>query len=736
MAANNNFWIVAALLLIPAAAFSQETPSGDQWIVTPNLNDLDGTNLPPSSTALVKSLSDAAEYVQRWRLPGDAEGWAIRRREVERAFRHEIGLDPFPPRTPLHAKITGSHDFGEYAIENLIFESRPGFPVTANLYRPKDQGQKRAAVLCPIGHELDAGKARGEIQARCIKLAKLGFVVLVYDAIGQGERLVSGNIHHEAGYALLPPGETIAGWMVWDSMRALDYLQTLPDVDPRRIGVTGNSGGGLNTLFTAALDRRVRAAVVDGYTFEFNNWLKYAGAHCTCTQLPGLFRSMEWFEIAGLISPRPLLMMQGDHDDIFPISGARRSAARTEAIYALIQHPRAVRFDEVPGQHHSYGRPYRERMYGWMALHLEGKGNGDPIPEGDVTPLSDADPRLRCDPDGSILSRAPTVLALARKQALDEINRHPMPPTEESLEQIRQWARDLAAPPESKPHLLKSEVDAKIAVPGGRLEKLFYVSEDGEYIPARLWLPSQSSGRTIVVVDSRGKAAVAESGVVEPLLAKGIAVFAPDLRGRGETLGKVGTWQNNNFRLIANQVLFGRPLAGRRAFDLIRAVDYLQLRRDTPIQDLTVAGVGGDGLSALLAAAVDDRIKNAAVADFDHSFVSLMKAMAARDRKEMVLKWNSAERLGLIQASAYSVDLGSVIPDSVAVADVPELMLSISPRRVLFCQARDNGDEAAEASRLRFRHMMQAAGARATSIRYDDGRKFDAALLLDWLREK
>ena len=92
-------------------------------------------------------------------------------------------------------------------------------------------------------------------------------------------------------------------------MRGIDYLLTLPDVDPQRLGVTGNSGGGLNTLFTAALDRRVRvAAGVGGFTFEFNNWLKYAGSHCTYTHLPGMFRGMEWFEITGLIAPRALLI--------------------------------------------------------------------------------------------------------------------------------------------------------------------------------------------------------------------------------------------------------------------------------------------------------------------------------------------------------------------------------------------------------------------------------------------
>ena len=559
--ATNKYKIAAAVLLFSNCAFSQVAPLDPRWIVTPNLNDLDGTNLPPASTALVKSLSDAAEYVTRWTPPADAAAWAKRRPEVERAFKKAIGLEVLPARTPLNPLITGTHDFGSYVMENLVFESRPNFPVTANLYRPKTPAAgKRPGIVCPIGHFPEYGKAVGEIQARSIKLAEMGFVVLAYDAIGHGERMVLGNVHHEAGYALLPLGETIAGWMVWDSMRAVDYLLTQPDVDPARIGITGNSGGGLNTLFTSAINSRISAAVVVGYTFEFNNWLKYAGSHCTCTQLPGLFRAMEWFEIAGLIAPRPLMMLQGDHDDIFPISGARRSARNTQAVYALLGHADHARFVEVPGQQHSYNRYYRERMYGFIAQHLLGQGNGEPIPEGDIQPLKETDPRLLADRDGTILPHSAKVVDFARKSTLENISKLP-----KSDEHVKQWARDLAAPPEPQLHLLKWELAQKTAVSGGTLEKMFYLSEDGEYIPSLLWLPQRAASRTIVIADSRGKQAVAESGLVEPLLAAGFAVFAPDLRGRGETLGHVGAKQTNNFRLIGNQVLFGAPLAGRRA---------------------------------------------------------------------------------------------------------------------------------------------------------------------------
>jgi cephalosporin-C deacetylase-like acetyl esterase len=127
-------------------------------------------------------------------------------------------------------------------------------------------------------------------------LAQLGFVVLVYDAIGHGERNLPGNTHHHAGYALLPLGETIAGWMVWDTMRAVDYLASRSDVDPEKIGLAGNSGGGLNTLFSSAVEPRIKAAAVAGYVFEFRTWMKYGGSHCTCVYLPALYRSMEWFE--------------------------------------------------------------------------------------------------------------------------------------------------------------------------------------------------------------------------------------------------------------------------------------------------------------------------------------------------------------------------------------------------------------------------------------------------------
>lgn len=709
------FFLALPLLAQPAL--------DDTWTVNPTGLVWQQDNIVPNAPALIKSLGDAAEYVLRWKPPADAAAWQRRRPEVERAFRNAIGLEVLPERSPLRARVMARHEVDGYILENVIFESRPGFPVTANLYRPAASAAgKRPAILCPVGHYLRDGKAAPDVQARCIGLARMGFVVLTYDAIGQGERMISGDIHHEAGFALLPLGETIAGWMVWDSMRAIDYLLTLKDVDPDRIGVTGNSGGGLNTLFTAALESRVRVAVVVGYTFEFNNWLKYAGTHCTCTHLPGMFRGMEWFEIAGLIAPRPLLMLQGDRDGIFPISGARHAGRNAEAIYALVGRPDAARFTELASQPHAYSRPYREVMYGWMAARLLGRGDGEPVPEGSVHPLDAKDPRLLCDPQGAVVPRSPTVLQLARQKALVAVGNLPARFSAERRTALARWVRDLAAPPEARPHYLAAHASRAVDAKDRRMEKISFVSEDGQPIPGLLWLPrpGASPAATVVIVDSRGKQAVAQSDLVQPLIESGNAVLAVDLRGRGETLGHMRPEWDTNFRLLANQVDFGRPLPGRRAFDLVRTVDYVSTRPELNAGNVAVVGIGDDALPALLAAAADSRIRSVAVSGYFSSFISQMRPMEPRGA-DLAHGWNNAQLTGRLKTPDYEIDLGSVIPSALLTADVPDLVALLAPRPVLFCQPRD----AASPGAARFEQVTGAAAS---------NQPLDARMLRAWIQ--
>ena len=720
-----------SILLVATPLVAQDDPG---WVVVPNTHILDDYHVAPDSPALAKSIHDAAEYVGRFQLPADAEGWWRRRPEVERALRRAIGLEHLPERSALNPRIVATHDMGGYILQNLIFESRPGFPVTANLYTLQGAHGKRPAVVCPIWHYLSGGKANPDIQARCIKLAEMGYVALVYDAIGQGERLIAGNIHHEAGYALLPLGETIAGWMVWDSMRALDYLLSRDDVDPERTGITGNSGGGLNTLFTAALDDRFRAAAVAGYVFTFNNWMKYGGPHCTCTQLPGLFRGMEWFEVAGLIAPRAVLMLQGEMDGTFPVQGVRPAGHATEALFALLGYPQRARLDIIANRPHEYSRPFRERMYGWMEQHLMGHGNGEPLPEGEVQPLAEDDPRLLCDRDGSIMPRSPSVVELARKRAEQVVSKLPEPRIDASRRPAERWARALTAPPTGEFEPLEPDTIAKTESEPGVLEKVLFLSEIGQYVPGLLWLPSNRPSRpeVVIIVHDRGKQAVATSGLVDPLRKAGLAVLSVDLRGRGETLGTMGPGKDLNFRFAGHSVLWGEPLAGRRAFDLKRAVDYVALRKDLTLDNLTVVGLGDDALPAMLAAATDMRIRRLAVAGYFRSFASQMIAADLPNREERVRQWNgNAMRTGRIQGAGYEVDLGDVIPAALESADIPDVLALVAPRKVLYCQVRDQ--QAAGFFRSRFERVADSVAG--GWIQYDPSRPLDSAWLLEWLGE-
>ena len=165
---------------------------------------------------------------------------------------------PWPEKTPLNARVTGVVERDAYKIEKVIFESRPNFPVTANLYMPKGRTLPAPGVVGSCGHSAN-GKALEAYQSFAQGLARLGYVCLIFDPIGQGERLqyvtadfkprrgTGSGEHRHAGDQQFLTGEFFGAWRAWDGIRALDYLLTRPEVDATRVGITGNSGGGTMT---------------------------------------------------------------------------------------------------------------------------------------------------------------------------------------------------------------------------------------------------------------------------------------------------------------------------------------------------------------------------------------------------------------------------------------------------------------------------------------------------------
>lgn len=731
-ATRQHWHVFLVWFALRACALAQ---SSNVWDLQPPVFVTERPLSLPQSPVLLKSIIDATEQLSKWTPPTSADTWQHRRSQVKSQFQRTLGLDPLPERTPLHAKVLRTHSFAGYTVENVVFQSRPGFHVTANVYRPNPVAQGRhPAVVSPIGHFLSAGKTATDVQSRCIGLARRGFVVLAYDAIGQGERMVTGNIHHEAGYALLPLGQTIAGWMVWDSMRAVDYLQSREDVDPDRIGITGNSGGGLNSLFTAAIDERIACTVVVGFTFEFSNWIQYGGAHCTCTHLPGVFQQMDWFEIGGLIGPRPLLMIQGARDAIFPITGARQSAARVGRIYEALDQPSKLSFEALADQPHAYSRPFREVMYPWMERHLNPEAIRTEAAEGDVTPLPEKDPRLLCDPAGEFMPRTPTVVELARTRALTLVQTKNTPADDVSraqrIERIREWVR----PPDDGPSFLAPRIHRRGQSASATWELLTFNSEDGLPLPAILWTPTNVPPpvRCVVVADSKGKAAIATSGLPERLTAQGWAVLAVDLRGRGETLGRHGPTYDTNFRLVANQILSGSPLAARRAYDLLRAVEYVRTRTNITSADLTLAGFNEDALPALLAATQDTRFQRLILSGLPHSFASQMLARTPPARDRMGDAWNDPQLDGIVRNAERATDFGSVLPGILELGDIPELILDAGKHPLLLGGFSDALAGTDSAARQRFKAMVLSASN--PQCDYRTGARLDVDEIAAWLR--
>jgi hypothetical protein len=214
---------------------------------------------------------DAADAIRRERLKGLRTAGQVKALGDRVRGMLLAAIGGLPPRTPLNAKVVGTLIRSDYVIEKVIFESRPQYYVTANLYRPKTITSRRPAVIESCGHYAE-GKASPDYQSACVGLAKKGIVAMIFDPMGQGERLMyrdaqgerpaGGTAEHAvAGKACLLVGRTLAHFRIWDAMRALDYLESRPDVDKTRLGMLGHSGGGMMTLLTAPLDLRIRAAM-------------------------------------------------------------------------------------------------------------------------------------------------------------------------------------------------------------------------------------------------------------------------------------------------------------------------------------------------------------------------------------------------------------------------------------------------------------------------------------------
>ena len=318
--------------------------------------------------------------------------WEARRPELRQQYLEMLGLWPLPERTPLNAQVTGTIEREEgFRVEKLHFQSRPHLYVTGNLYLPKDAkpGAKLPAVLYVCGH---SGRGRDgnktAFQHHGMWFATHGYVCLIIDSLQLGE---IAAIHHGTyrydRWWWQARGYTPAAVECWNGIRALDYLQSRPEVDPDRLAVTGISGGGAATFWIAAADERVKVAVPVSGMGDLEDYVgeKVVNGHCDCMFLINTFQ-WPWTHIAALVAPRPLLFENSGHDPIFPMNGNDRIRARLERLYGFYTNRTERLFDigVTPGGHND-NPELRLMAYRWINWHL--KGSNAPVTEPELPSL-------------------------------------------------------------------------------------------------------------------------------------------------------------------------------------------------------------------------------------------------------------------------------------------------------------------------------------------------------------
>jgi len=548
------------------------------------------------------------------------EEWLDRAEQLRRQILVAAGLWPMPDKCPLNARVFDKVDRNDYSVEKVYFESYPGFYVTGNLYRPGRGDGPYPAIACPHGH-WDRGRLEdtegGSVPGRCINFARQGYVVFAYDMVGYND---SGQVKHRFGSAR----ETMwaihpLGVQLWNSIRVLDFLSSLPDVDPERLGCTGASGGGTQTFLLCAVDDRVKvAAPVNMISAHFQGG-------CLCENAPGLRFGTCNVEFGAMMAPRPLLMVSatGDWTDETP----RIEYPAIRSVYELFGAQEKVHCVQIDAGH-NYNKASREAVYAWFGKWLLG--------EPDTTRLKEEAFTVEEDEDLLVFARTERPdSALDYKGLVDQI----ISQDRELLERRRLTDgaslvrfRDEMAPalravlgvevPEAND--ITVERTGRIKRSDYWVEKLLIGRErHDDQIPVVVFLPTKAvpTYTATLIVHSRGKEALVDVERGEPgplvsgLLERGQAVMAIDPFLVGEYSSPFDPARRE---VKGNYFTTFNPTDDAlRVQDVLTSLVYLENRRD--VNKVNLVGLGNAGSLCLFARGLTENVARTAIdlAEFD-----------------------------------------------------------------------------------------------------------------------
>jgi cephalosporin-C deacetylase-like acetyl esterase len=542
------------------------------------------------------------------------EEWLERSARLKKQILVSAGLWPTPAKAPINATIFGKIDRGDHTVEKVYFESYPGFYVTGNLYRPKNATGKVPAVLCPHGH-WTYGRLENQplnsTPGRAASFARQGYVAFTYDMVGYAD---SAAISHKfaAGHrenivdreALW--GVNLLGLQLWNSIRSIDFLLSLPEVDPERIACTGESGGGTQTFLLTAVDDRVKlAAPVNMISF-----LMQGGS--VCENAPNLRIDTNNVEIGSLAAPRPMMMVSATGD--WTKNTMTSEYPAVDGVYKLFDAEDKLKAIQIDAPH-NYNQPSREAVYGWFAHWFLGKPEVAPIKErgNAVAPLTDLMVFFGRQRPGNELDelRLTDSLIEAKKKRLEESRPHDA----ESLERFRAQFGEAF-----KYSLLAEFPQPKnILVGESQLTRLIGVTKEDLVISRR----GKSDRVAVTLYKPTGRPIVASIALVvasdenPPNLNSLIESF----NRSGNTVMLIRCFPGG--RKIPDSVKFfttyNRTDTANRAQDVLTAISFLM--GQAPGTRLSVIGIGQAGLWTLLARGIAPSIERMVIdaAEFDSS---------------------------------------------------------------------------------------------------------------------
>ena len=587
---------------------------------------------------------------------------------------------------PLNARVVGEFTRPGYVVRKVIFESLPEYYVTANLYVPTVGKAPYPAVLCPLGHSTN-GKAYGVYQHLFIGLAQRGYVVLTWDPLGQGERVeywdslaprrrFDFNQHGMAGIQQYLLGQNLARNFIWDGMRALDYLTSLPEVDASRIGITGSSGGGTLSTYIAMLDSRIKAASIVTFITSLPKKIENRSNDAesdTEQDLQGLLAAgIDHPEYVGMIAPRPV-MLGAAMRDFFPIEGTRQTFKEAQGLYMRLGVPERAKMVEFDHPH-MYSQPLREATTAWFERWL--KGSETEIHEPVIT--TEKDETLQCTSTGQVVTslggkrtsdfnrgEAERLLARLKEQRKDSA----------FARQVIAKARQRLALPDT-PVVPRPQKISEAEVNGLVVEKLLLATEPGIDVPVRVVYAKNGAGARPAVVYLRDRTGEDDDpNVIEALARQGRVVAIADVRGFGETMSPRNVREagvdyfdprdgmDADFTIAS--FFLGRPVLGMRVWDALHVMEYVRSRPDVDAKRIGIVGREWASVIAMFAAAVDSRL----------AWVACVGPPASYGE--------------IARSELYAQPASLLLPGALQDFDLPDVLASLAPRPLLLVNPTD-----------------------------------------------